>query len=167
MSNEYQVIVIGSGSAGKDAALLAAREGLRTLLVEEGRLGGTGVHRGCHAVRALRACATHYERVKESDLLGTYPDLIETNWSSWLDVQSRVTNRLATELSRALDRASVDVKFGRGELFDSHTVVISDDTQKRKIITGDNIILATGSRPASPETKKHGCSIVINFCKTP
>ncbi|MFY9983364.1 MAG: NAD(P)/FAD-dependent oxidoreductase [Chthoniobacterales bacterium] len=154
MSNEYQVIVIGSGSAGKDAALLAAREGLRTLLVEEGRLGGTGVHRGCHAVRALRACATHYERVEESHLLGTYPDLIETNWSSWLNVQSRVTNRMATELSRALDRASVDVRFGRGELFDSHTVVINDDTRKRENITGDNIILATGSRPSFPGNEK-------------
>jgi glycerol-3-phosphate dehydrogenase len=36
MSYQYQLIVIGSGSAGKDAALQAAREGLRTLLVESG-----------------------------------------------------------------------------------------------------------------------------------
>ena len=154
MSNQYQVIVIGSGSAGKDAALQAGREGLRTLLIESGRLGGTGVHRGCHAVRALRACATHYERVKESHFLGIYPDLIATNWSSWLEVQSRVTHRLAKELSDALDRASVDLKFGHGELFGLNTVVITDDTQKRETVTGDNIILATGSRPSFPGNEK-------------
>src|ERR1700741_4697518 len=129
MSYQYQVTVIGSGSAGKDAALQAARAGLNTLLVESDRIGGTGIHRGCHAVRALRACATHYERVQESHLLGTYPDLIETNWSSWLDVQRRVTNRLAKELSDGVDRAAVDLKFGHGELLDPHTVVITDDRQ--------------------------------------
>jgi dihydrolipoamide dehydrogenase len=146
MSDQYQVIVVGSGSAGKDAALQAARAGLRTLLVESGRIGGTGIHRGCHAVRTLRACATHYERVKESHLLGVYPDLVATDWSSWLTVQKRVTNRLATELSRALDGASVDVKFGRGELFDTHAVVITGDENK-ETVTAENIILATGSRP--------------------
>jgi dihydrolipoamide dehydrogenase len=147
MSYQYQLIVIGSGSAGKDAALQAARAGLRTLLVESGRIGGTGIHRGCHAVRTLRACATHYERVRESHVLGVYPDLIATDWSSWLSVQSRVTNRLARELSCALDAASVDVKFGRGELFDPHTVVITDDLDERESVSGQDIILATGSRP--------------------
>ncbi|MBV9273468.1 MAG: NAD(P)/FAD-dependent oxidoreductase [Verrucomicrobia bacterium] len=154
MSYQYQVIVVGSGSAGKDAALQAGREGLRTLLVEAARLGGTGVHHGCHAVRALRACATHYERVKDSHLMGIYPDLITTNWSSWLEVQSRVTDRLATELSQALDRAAVDVKFGRGELFDVHSVVVTDDMGKKETVTADSIILATGSRPSFPGNEK-------------
>ncbi len=158
MSYQYQVTVIGSGSAGKDAALLAARAGLHTLLVESGRIGGTGIHRGCHAVRTLRACATHYERVKESHLLGVYPDLVNTDWSSWLAVQSRVTNRLATELSSALDGASVDVKFGRGELSDIHTVVITNDDRKEPV-SSEYIILATGSRPRFAGNEK---ALVLN-----
>jgi dihydrolipoamide dehydrogenase len=156
MSYHYQVIVIGSGSAGKDAALLAARAGKRTLLIESGRIGGTGVHRGCHAVRALRACATHYDRVVEGDRLGVYLDLITTNWSTWLEVQHRTTSRLAEELSRALDRAEAEVKFGTGELFDAQTVVITDDLGKKETVTGEYIILATGSRPAFPGNEKAG-----------
>ncbi|MBV8274741.1 MAG: NAD(P)/FAD-dependent oxidoreductase [Verrucomicrobia bacterium] len=154
MSYHYQVIVIGSGSAGKDAALLAARAGKRTLLIESGRIGGTGVHRGCHAVRALRACATHYERVAEGDRLGVYMDLITTNWPTWLEVQHRTTSRLAEELSRALDRAQAEVKFGTGELFDEHTVVITDDLGKKETVTAEYIILATGSRPAFSGNEK-------------
>jgi dihydrolipoamide dehydrogenase len=154
MSYHYQVIVIGSGSAGKDAALLAARAGKRTLLIESDRIGGTGIHRGCHAVRALRACATHYDRVAEGDRLGVYMDLITTNWPTWLEVQHRTTNRLAEELSRALDRTQAEVKFGRGELFDEHTVVITDDLGKKETVTGEHIILATGSRPAFPGNEK-------------
>jgi dihydrolipoamide dehydrogenase len=156
MSYQYQVIVIGSGSAGKDAALQAARSGLRTLLIESGRIGGTGIHRGCHAVRTLRACATHYERVRESHHSGVYPDLIVTHWASWLEVQSRVTNRLAKELSCALDSASVDVKFGRGEFFDPYKVVITDELGKKETVSGENIILATGSRPSFPGNEKAG-----------
>jgi choline dehydrogenase-like flavoprotein len=49
VSHQYQVAVVGSGSAGKDAA----RAGLRTVVIEAGSLGGTGLHRGCDAVRAL------------------------------------------------------------------------------------------------------------------
>lgn len=56
MNAHYQVAEVGSGSAGKDAALLAARAGLRTVVIEAGSLGGTGLHRGVNAVRALRAC---------------------------------------------------------------------------------------------------------------
>jgi dihydrolipoamide dehydrogenase len=154
MSYQYQVIVIGSGSAGKDAALLAARAGRRTLLIESDRLGGTGIHRGCHAVRALRACATHYDRVTESDRLGIYLDLAATNWSNWLEVQHRACGRLAEGLSRALQQAWVEVKFGRGELFDPHTVVITDELGKKQTVTSEYIILATGSRPSFPGNEK-------------
>jgi dihydrolipoamide dehydrogenase len=156
MSYQYQVIVIGSGSAGKDAALLAARAGRRTLLIESDRLGGTGIHRGCHAVRALRACATHYDRVIESDRLGIYLDLVSTNWSNWLEVQRRVCGRLAEGLSRALEQAWIEVRFGRGELFDSHTVVITDEQGKKQTVTSEYIILATGSRPSFPGNEKAG-----------
>jgi dihydrolipoamide dehydrogenase len=154
MSYHYRVIVIGSGSAGKDAALLAARAGKRTLLIESDRIGATGVHRGCHAVRALRACATHYDRIVESDRLGVFTDLVTTNWPSWLEVQHRTSSRLAEELSRELDRAQVEVKFGKGELFDANSVVITDDVGKKETVTGEYIILATGSRPAFPGNEK-------------
>ena len=134
--------------------MLAARAGKRTLLVESGRIGGTGVHRGCHAVRALRACATHYDRIVDSDRLGVFTDLVTTNWSTWLEVQHRTTSRLAEELGRALDRAQVDVEFGKGELFDANTVVITDDMDKKKTVTAEHIILATGSRPAFAGNEK-------------
>jgi pyruvate/2-oxoglutarate dehydrogenase complex dihydrolipoamide dehydrogenase (E3) component len=96
----------------------------------------------------LRACATRYDRTIENDRLGVYTDLITTNWPTWLEVQHRTTSRLAEELSRALDRAGAEVKFGTGELFDAHTVVITDDLGKKESVTSEYIILATGSRPA-------------------
>src|SRR6516225_5207425 len=48
---DYEVAVIGSGSAGKEAALLAAKEGHRVAVIEKETLGGTCYHRGCFAIR--------------------------------------------------------------------------------------------------------------------
>lgn len=83
MSCQYQVIVIGSGSAGREACLAAANAGLRTLLVEERSLGGMSFHGGNYAVRALRACATYFKRTAKAPKVGTSLDLIETSWASW------------------------------------------------------------------------------------
>jgi pyruvate/2-oxoglutarate dehydrogenase complex dihydrolipoamide dehydrogenase (E3) component len=55
----YEVAVIGSGSAGKEAALLAAKEGRHVVLIEKETLGGTCYHPGllCHSNFAgLRQC---------------------------------------------------------------------------------------------------------------
>ena len=66
MSYDYQLVVIGSGSGGKDAAILGARAGLRVLLVEKESLGGTCFHRGVYAMRALHACAMNLKAAGES-----------------------------------------------------------------------------------------------------
>ncbi|HEY0791772.1 MAG TPA: FAD-dependent oxidoreductase [Chthoniobacterales bacterium] len=158
MNSHYQVIVIGSGSAGKDAALQSGRSGLSTLLVEAGSLGGTCFHRGVHAVRALRACATHFDDTAErSHRLGTSVDLIESGWSDWLGVQRRTSGRLTEELGRALDCAKVEVKFGRARFFGPQELVVKEEPgQRDEVVRAEHIIVATGSRPAYAGLEKAG-----------
>ena len=71
MSYQYQLIVIGSGSAGQEACLKAAKAGLRTLLVEERTLGSNSFHGGSYAIRALRACANYFKRTEKAEKFGT------------------------------------------------------------------------------------------------
>ena len=99
MSHLYQLIVIGSGSGGKDAAILAARAGRRVLVVEKESLGGTCFHRGCHAIRALRACAWHYGQAEGSSRFGLLLDHSATGWTDWIGTQRRVSARLTEDLS--------------------------------------------------------------------
>jgi len=150
MNAHYQVAVVGSGSAGKDAALLAARAGLRTVLIEAGSLGGTGLHRGVNAVRALRACATQYDALMQSSRLGLHLALIGTEWANWLSVQRRTSARLTEGLSRELDRAKVDVKFGQAALVDPAELLVTEPQGATERIWAEHIILAPGSRPAYP-----------------
>ena len=67
MSTDYDVLIIGGGAAGKDAAFLAARAGLNTLLIEKEKLGGTFYHRGCYMIRALQMCAQSFRASEFSE----------------------------------------------------------------------------------------------------
>jgi dihydrolipoamide dehydrogenase len=70
MKKVYQLTVIRSGSGGKEAALSAARHGLRVGLIERDALGGTCLHSGCYSVRALRGCAEGAKIVSKSHKFG-------------------------------------------------------------------------------------------------
>jgi len=148
MSYQYQVVVIGSGSAGKEACLAAAKAGLRTLLVEERDLGGTSFHRGSYAVRALRACASYFKRTEKAPKVGTSLDLIETSWTDWMTAQRRSSSRLSIEFSQAIDCEKVHLKFGRARLIGPNEIIVTDPPKGLNLrITSDHIIVATGSRP--------------------
>ena len=148
MSHHYQLIVIGSGSGGKDAAILGARTGLRVLLVEKDNLGGTCFHRGCYSIRTLRACAMHYQGVEKSSRFGLSADLLETGWADWIATQKRVSDRLAEDLGRTLEELGVQIRFGTAKLVNPNEIEISDPNGTRSRVSGQNIIIATGSRPA-------------------
>lgn len=58
--NEYQLIVIGAGPGGYEAAIRAAQLGLTTALVENRQVGGTCLNRGCIPTKALLHAAALY-----------------------------------------------------------------------------------------------------------
>jgi CheY-like chemotaxis protein len=80
MAYHYDV-VIGSGSPGKEARLGAAKAGLSRFFVEDGSLGGTGMYRGSYAVRALRACSTHFSRIENAAKARASVGIVESDWA--------------------------------------------------------------------------------------
>ena len=55
MSDKYDLVVIGGGPGGLEAAQLAAAAGKRVLIIEESDWGGTCTHKGCIPTKALLA----------------------------------------------------------------------------------------------------------------
>ena len=105
MNMRYQLAVIGSGSGGREAALVAAQNGLRVVLIEKEALGGTCLHRGFYCLRALRACA---EAAREGS---KHPNVCaaqtEANLPEWITTQRKVSARLTQALNRQLKDAGV------------------------------------------------------------
>jgi len=145
MAQHYELAVIGSGSGGREAALLGAQKGLRTALIERAGIGGSCFHRGCYAVRTLQACARQFRDSWKSGRFGNRIDLLETTLSDWMTAQRNVAARLVDNFRAQLERLNVDLIHGHGEFLDHRTLRVTG--AQGSIITADNFIIATGSRP--------------------
>ena len=67
---EFDVIVVGGGSAGTAAAAAASRAGARTLMINDGELGGLCILRGCMPTKALLASAHRLHHASHGELFG-------------------------------------------------------------------------------------------------
>src|SRR5260370_18091 len=147
MSEKYDVAVIGSGSGGSEAALLAAEKGFRAVLIEKDAFGGTHFHRGCYAVRALHASSRVYRQIVKSRQFGIEADLLRSSLVDWMKAQRAASARLAEELRKGLEQLNVRIATGTGSLLGEHQVQITDSLDHHEDIEAEYIILATGSRP--------------------
>ena len=90
----------------------------------------------------------HYQGVEQSSRFGLSADLLEKGWTDWITTQRRVSARLAEDLGHTLEGLGVQIRFGTAKLVNPNEVEISDPNGARDRVSGKNIIIATGSRPA-------------------
>jgi dihydrolipoamide dehydrogenase len=145
--SRYQVAVIGSGSAGRAATLLAANQGLQTVLIEKDRVGGTAFHSGCYAVAGLLGCVRQYRDSQMSDRFGNEADILQAKLGNWQSAQWSAGTRLAQVFEAELKQLNVDFYQGRAHLVADQAVEIERASGARLTIEADNIVVATGSRP--------------------
>ena len=151
MANEYDVVVIGSGTGGYVAAIRAAQLGLKTAVVERAPvLGGTCLNWGCIPTKALLEHA-HALKVaqdwKEWGLtLGEAAVGIDMN-----QVQARkdkIVKGLTGGIEFLFKKNKIDWIKGSGRLGGKGAVEITDG-DKQTLSAKKEIIVATGSQPRS------------------
>jgi len=147
MGDRYNLVVIGSGSAGRNAAVLGVRRGLRTAVIERGHLGGTCFHRGSYAVRALQACARQFRDRWKSGRFGNRLDLLKVTLNDWMTAQRMMTLRLVDDFRAELQRLNIDLIRGEAQFLDHRTLLVVDEHGLNSTVAADNIVVATGSRP--------------------
>ena len=65
-SNDFDLVVLGAGTGGYTAAFRAGQLGLKVALVDEDKIGGTCLHRGCIPTKALLESAAFADRVRHA-----------------------------------------------------------------------------------------------------
>jgi dihydrolipoamide dehydrogenase len=147
LTQETQVLVIGSGPGGYAAAFRAADLGLEVAMVDtEPRPGGECLYRGCIPSKTLLSLAEMIHDAKRSERMGVsfgVPDVDLDKVRSWKD---EVVDKLAEGLVTLSKKRSVELVKGQAEFEDSGTVRLHDSEISR--IKFRHAILATGSRPA-------------------
>ena len=141
---EFDVAVIGSGSAGYVSAIRAADLGKKVVILEHREIGGTCLNRGCVPTKALLKVAEVYETIKDSKTFGISVENVSYDPEAIQKRKQFVVKRLVSGVEFLLKARKVVVKRTKGTLLDEHTVSL----ESGETVEAKDIVIATGSEPA-------------------
>ena len=152
-SFDYDVIVVGAGYGGFDAAKHAADHGLRVAIVESRDMGGTCVNRGCVPSKALLAASGRVRELADAEHLkgfGIHAAPVRFERQKIADHANQLVATIRGNLTKTLERAGVTIIRGTGRLEGSQKVGVREINGVDRVLSGRDVIIATGSDPFVP-----------------
>jgi dihydrolipoamide dehydrogenase len=143
-SGGYDIVILGGGSGGYACALRAAELGKRVALIEEDKVGGTCLHRGCIPTKALLHAAEVADYAHDGPSLGVNTRLDGIDMNGVNSYKDKVVTRLWKGLTGLVASRKIEVIEGHGRLISPTSVQVGD-----AVITGEHVVLATGSQTRS------------------
>lgn len=146
---DYQVIVIGSGPGGYVAAIRCAQLGMKTAIIEKyNTLGGTCLNVGCIPSKALLDSSEHFYNAGHTFAEhGIEISKPKANITQMIKRKGDVVKANVDGIAYLMKKNKIDVHTGVGSFVDKNTIKITSGDGKAKTITGEKIIIATGSKP--------------------
>lgn len=142
----FDLVVVGSGSAGVAAALEARGRGARVLLVEAGPLGGTCVNVGCVPSKTLLRAGEAAQRARRATFPGVEPQGVRVDFEAVAAARDRLVERLQKEkYADVIEAAGVQRIPGRARFVGPGTLEVEG-----RRLTARGYVLATGAAPWLP-----------------
>lgn len=153
LMNSYDLIVVGSGPAGRRAAVQAAKLNKTVLVIEKGRrVGGVSVHTGTIPSKTLRETALNLTGWRERGFYGRSYRVKQEITAE--DLRRRMLITLDHEvevLEHQFSRNRVSHMRGEARFIDAHTLEVEKTDGDIVRVLGTSILLAVGTRPYRPE----------------
>ena len=148
---KYDIIVIGSGPGGYIAAVRASQLGKKVAIIEKyATLGGTCLNVGCIPSKALLDSSHHYyDATHHFAEHGISVESPSFDFSKMIERKANVVETTTGGIKYLMDKNKIDVFEGLGSFEDATHVKITKKDGSSEVIEGTNIIIATGSKPAS------------------
>ncbi|MFE4522644.1 dihydrolipoyl dehydrogenase [Cytobacillus firmus] len=155
MAQEYDLVVLGGGTGGYVAAIRASQLGLKTAIVEKGKLGGTCLHKGCIPSKALLRSAEVFATAKHSEDFGVMTSDVSINFGKVQERKNKIVDQLHKGVQHLMKQGKIDVYEGTGRILGPSIFSPMPGTISVEMNNGDenemlipkNVIVATGSRP--------------------
>ena len=152
-SFDFDVIVIGAGYGGFDAAKHAAEHGLKVAIIESRDMGGTCVNRGCVPSKALLAASGRVRELADAEHLagfGIHAAPVRFERQKIADHANQLVATIRGNLTKTLERSGVTIIRGSGRLESAQAVGVREISGVDRVLTAKDVILATGSDPFVP-----------------
>ena len=156
--SQFDVVILGGGSGGYACALRSSQLGLSVALIEEGKLGGTCLHRGCIPTKALLHSGEVADSSRHSAEFGVNTKFIGIDMLAVNAYKDSVVSKLHKGLQGLVKSRNVTYIEGHGKLISKNEVEVNGVKY-----TGKNIVLATGSYPKTlPGLEIDGAAIITS-----
>ena len=151
---DYDLLVIGSGPGGQEAAITAAKLGKRVAIIErKPYVGGVSLQTGTIPSKALREAAYVTSRTASLGMRRTIQSRAASEPGFLIDAlgqKDRVVNRKEAQLLERLMSEGVMLIPGEACFINAHTLQVTGPRGDRQCLSAAFIVLATGSRPRRP-----------------
>ena len=154
-ADNFDVVILGGGSAGYACALRAAELDLSVALVEKEKLGGTCLHWGCIPTKALLHVADVADSAREGERIGVKSEVHDIDMSAVNSYKDSTVARLYKGLQGLVNAAKITYVEGEGRLVGTDAVEVDG-----RRLTGRNVVLATGSYPRTLPGLEFGGRVV-------
>jgi dihydrolipoamide dehydrogenase len=149
MSTKYDLVIIGSGPAGYTAAIAAAQNGMKAVIIENSELGGTCLNRGCIPTKTLLHSAGLYQEMKYSESLGIMAEKLSYDLPAMYGRKDQVVLGLRQGIEALLKANQIEYLFGKAKVLSSKQVMVKSESEEQMLST-DKVLIATGSVPVWP-----------------
>ena len=155
---EFDLVVLGGGSGGYASALRASQLGLNVVLIEQDKLGGTCLHRGCIPTKALLHAGEVADSARHAGEFGVKAEFISMDMLAVNAYKDGVISKLHKGLQGLVKSRNITYVEGHGKLVSKNAVEVNGIQY-----SGKNIILATGSYPKTlPGLEIDGTQIITS-----
>lgn len=142
---QYDLVIIGAGPGGYEAAFYAQEMGMKVAIVERDKVGGTCLNRGCIPTKALMHSSDVYREAAHGEELGVEVTGLKANRERIGARKDEVLDKLRDGIIGLINKKKIDLIAGEAKIESEHEILVGEEA-----VTADKIMLATGSHPFFP-----------------
>ncbi len=160
---KFDVTVIGSGPGGYVAAIRAAQLGMKTAIIERySVLGGTCLNVGCIPSKALLDSSEHYHNAHEKfEMHGIKLDKLKVDMPQMIKRKNEVVSQTTGGIDYLMKKNKITVFHGHGSFVNANKISIAKNDGSKEEIETTKTIIATGSKPVTPDAFNYDKKRVI------
>jgi mycothione reductase len=155
MLEKFDLIVIGSGSGLDVANAAATQHGLKVAIIEKDKMGGTCLNRGCIPSKLLIHSADVAEVIKNAGIFGIKVDDFSVDFEKIVERVNTITDSNSDAIRKSYENSDNPKLFAKECRFVGKKMIALGGTNvnDEAIITAENILIASGTRPKIPKIK--------------
>ncbi len=142
---DKDLLIIGGGPGGYVAAIRASQLGAKVTIIEEDKVGGTCLNRGCIATKALYKNAEVLNTIKKSEEFGISIASYTLDMEKVQNRKNEISDNLRGGIEQLLKGFNIEVIYGKASFVDKNKIEYTTNDGIKNTITANKIIIATGS----------------------